>query len=91
MLRNGPRRLGLKKTAPMAGNTVGQMELAGQIEMALRERLELGGCTMVGHGSDGREAWFTPHLNRHFAMPATITTNDDANAVLRCAGMEEAF
>ncbi len=62
-----------------------------RLEIALTERLEMGGCYAVGHGPDGREAWFTPHLNRHFAMPPAITTIDDANAVLRCAGMEEAF
>ena len=62
-----------------------------RIETALRERLEMGGCYEAGDGPDGREAWFTPHLNRRFAMPATVTTNDEANAVLRCAGMEEAF
>ena len=59
--------------------------------MALRERLEMGGCYMVGRDAGEREAWFTPHLNRHFAMPAAVVTSEDANAVLRCAGMEEAF
>ena len=59
--------------------------------MALRERLEMGGCYGEGGDPDGREVWFTPHLNRHFAMPAAVTTSDEANAVLRSAGMEEAF
>ena len=63
----------------------------GRFEVALRERLEMGGCYAVGHGPDGREDWFTPHLNRHFTIPATVASVEDANAVLRCAGMEEAF
>lgn len=63
----------------------------GRIEMALRERLEMAGCYPVGRDRDGREMWFTPHLNRAFPMPGTVTTNDDANTVLRSAGMEEAF
>ena len=63
----------------------------GQIEVALRERLELGGCYPVGCGEHDEEIWFTPHLNRRFALPATIATNDAANAVLRSAGMEQGF
>ncbi len=64
----------------------------GRFEVALRERLEMGGCYAVGQGpDDGHEDWFTPHLNRHFTIPATVTSAEDANAVLRCAGMEEAF
>ena len=64
----------------------------GKIEEALRERLEMAGCHPVGHDHEqDAELWFTPHLNRRFALPQTITTNDAANAVLRAAGMEEAF
>lgn len=63
----------------------------GQIEMALRERLELAGCYPAGRDAEGRELWFTPHLNRKFPMPGAIETPDAANAVLRIAGMEEAF
>jgi hypothetical protein len=63
----------------------------GEIEIALRERLEMAGCYPVGHDDDGRELWFTPHLNRRFVLPGAIITNDAANAVLRTAGMEEAF
>ncbi len=63
----------------------------GGIEMALRERLEMAGCYPVGRDDDVRELWFTPHLNRRFALPRAITTSDAANDVLRAAGMEEAF
>lgn len=63
----------------------------GKIEIALRERLEMGGCYPAGRDADGRELWFTPHLNRNFALPRGIARNDDANAVLRAAGMEETF
>jgi hypothetical protein len=67
-----------------------------KIEEALRERLEMAGCYPLAceDGDDGeRDAglWFTPHLNRSFILPRTVTTNDAANAVLRAAGMEEAF
>jgi hypothetical protein len=64
----------------------------GRIEEALRERLEMAGCYPLGR-EDERDAelWFTPHLNRNFALPRAVTTNDAANAVLRAAGMEEAF
>lgn len=63
----------------------------GRIETALRERLEMAGCYAVGRDAGGREVWFTPHLNREFAMPAAIETPAAANAVLRAAGMEAAF
>ena len=63
----------------------------GGIETALRERMEMAGCYPVGRDDDDRELWFTPHLNRQFALPRGSTTNDAANAVLRAAGMEEAF
>ncbi len=63
----------------------------GRIEMALRERLQMAGCYPVGRDADGRELWFTPHLNREFPMPGAVTTPAEANAVLRAAGMEEAF
>jgi len=63
----------------------------GGIESALRERLEMGGCTPVGGGEDGPELWFTPHLNACFALPSGIATPGGGNAVLRAAGMEETF
>jgi hypothetical protein len=63
----------------------------GRIEMALRERLEMAGCYPVGRDEARREMWFTPHLNRAFPFPGAVTTNGAANAVLREAGMEEAF
>ncbi|MCZ6742920.1 MAG: type II toxin-antitoxin system HicA family toxin [Alphaproteobacteria bacterium] len=63
----------------------------GGIELALRERLEMAGCYATGRDDDGRESWFTPHLNGCFALPRAIATADAANAVLRSAGMEEAF
>ena len=59
--------------------------------MALRERLEMAGCYAMGRDETGRETWFTPHLNRTFPFPGAVTTNDGANAVLRAAGMEDAF
>ncbi len=63
----------------------------GGIEMALRDRLEMAGCYPDGRDAGGRELWFTPHLGRHFPMPVTIADGAAANAVLRGAGMEEAF
>lgn len=63
----------------------------GRIEMALRERLEQAGCYPVDRGEEGKETWFSPHLNRDFALPGAVTTPAEANAVLRSAGMEEAF
>jgi hypothetical protein len=56
----------------------------------LRERLEQAGCYRESRDADG-EIWFTPHRNRRFRIPPDVRTADQANAVLREAGMEEAF
>ena len=73
------------------------MRRARDIDKALRERLEMAGCYPVraaspqeADGQDG-EIWFTPHLNRHFALERRIIDPVTANAALRRAGMEEAF
>lgn len=64
----------------------------GQMEQALRERLEMAGCYVVEDAVPGApETWFTPHLNRRFTFSGPVTTADDANAILRAAGMEDAF
>lgn len=62
-----------------------------RIEMALRTRLEMGGCYPTGDGAGHREFWFSPHLGRRFSLTPPIGDPDAANAVLRAAGMEEAF
>jgi hypothetical protein len=56
----------------------------------LRERLEQAGCYREARDADG-ETWFTPHRNRRFRIPPDVRTAAQANAVLRDAGMEEAF
>jgi hypothetical protein len=56
----------------------------------LRERLEQAGCYRESRDAGG-ETWFTPHRNRRFRIPPDVRTAADANAVLREAGMEEAF
>lgn len=65
----------------------------GRLERALRERLEMAGCYFLrdGDGGDGTEIWFTPHLNREFELLPPVTSPQAANAVLRAAGMEQAF
>lgn len=62
-----------------------------RIEDALRARLQEAGCYPVSAGTGGRERWFSPHLGRTFELPVEIATAEAANAVLRAAGMEEAF
>lgn len=73
------------------------MRRARDIDRALRERLEMAGCYPVRPasaeetGGQGGEIWFTPHLNRRFALEARVIDPVTANAALRRAGMEEAF
>jgi hypothetical protein len=59
------------------------------LETRLRERLEMAGCFVEKRDSAG-EIWFTPHRNRRFRVEPVHTTIE-ANAILREAGMEEAF
>jgi hypothetical protein len=56
----------------------------------LCERLEQAGCYREARDSGG-ETWFTPHRNRRFRIPSEVRTAAEANAVLREAGMEEAY
>jgi hypothetical protein len=61
------------------------------IDDELRERLAMAGCYPRRVAPGGGEIWFTPHLNREFTVERTVTDAASANAVLRRAGMEEAF
>ena len=62
------------------------------IEDVLRERLEMAGCYFLRGGArPGEEVWFTPHLNREFALPRPINNVHEANAVLFRAGLEQVF
>ena len=69
------------------------MRAGRDIDRALRERLEMAGCYAVRaqDNDEGGEIWFTPHLNRTFALEARVVDPVTANAALRRAGMEEAF
>jgi hypothetical protein len=60
------------------------------LDAALRERLEAAGCFVESRTPDG-ETWFTPHRNRRFRISGPVQTATAANAILREAGMEEAF
>jgi hypothetical protein len=61
------------------------------IDAALRERLEMAGCYPKRLAPGGGEIWFSPHLNREFTVEHHVADNAAANAILRRAGMEEAF
>jgi hypothetical protein len=60
------------------------------LEAQLRERLEAAGCFVETRSPDG-ETWFTPHRSRRFRIAWPVRTATAANAILREAGMEEAF
>lgn len=61
------------------------------LDRALRERLAEAGCYPRRQAPGGGEIWFTPHLNREFTIERLVADATTANAVLRRAGMEEAF
>lgn len=61
------------------------------IDHALRDRLAAAGCYPKRPAPGGGEIWFTPHLNREFAIERRVADATTANAVLRRAGMEDAF
>lgn len=60
------------------------------LEARLRVRLKDAGCFVEGRTLEG-ETWFTPHRNRRFHLSGPVRTASEANAILREAGMEEAF
>lgn len=61
-----------------------------RLEARLRVRLEDAGCFVEERTPEG-ETWFTPHRNRRFRLSSPVRTASEANAILREAGMEEAF
>ena len=61
------------------------------IDRALRNRLADAGCYPRREAPGGGEVWFTPHLNLDFTIERVVRDAAGANAVLRRAGMEEAF
>ena len=61
------------------------------IDRALRERLADAGSYPRRDAPGGGEIWFSPHLNQEFAIERVVKDAAQANAVLRRAGMEEAF
>lgn len=61
------------------------------IDAQVRERLAMAGCYPKRVAPGGGEIWFTPHLNREFILERRVADAAAANAILRRAGMEEAF
>lgn len=61
------------------------------IDRTLRERLAMAGCYPRRDAPGGGETWFSPHLNREFTVERVVEDPATANAVLRRAGLEEAF
>lgn len=72
------------------GSLLGIM-MSQTLDQRLRERLEMAGCYPKRQASGGGEIWFSPHLNREFIVERRVADAPAANAVLRRAGMEEAF
>jgi hypothetical protein len=61
------------------------------IDATVRERLEMAGCYPKRSAPGGGEVWFSPHLNREFTVERHVADSAAANAILRRAGMEDAF
>ncbi|MBV9558882.1 MAG: type II toxin-antitoxin system HicA family toxin [Bradyrhizobium sp.] len=65
--------------------------MAPQFDRVLRELLKAAGRTMVRQGKGSHEIWHSPITKRNFAVPVGIPSRHTANAILRQAGLPEAF
>lgn len=65
--------------------------MASNFDLALRNILRAGGCTLVRQGKGSHEIWRSPVTQRNFAVPVGISSRHTANAILRQAGLPKAF
>ncbi len=65
--------------------------MAPQFDRALRELLRAAGCIFVRQGKGSHEIWHSPITDRNFAVRIGIPSRHTANAILRQAGLPEAF
>jgi hypothetical protein len=58
---------------------------------ALIQLLRAQGCLFVRHGKGGHDIWFSPISNQRFVVDGKIKSRHTANAVLKQAGLPNAF
>ena len=58
---------------------------------AVRKILIEAGCKSLRQGRGDHEIWTSPHAQKPFTVPVTITSRHTANKVLKDAGLQKAF
>jgi hypothetical protein len=53
----------------------------------VKKILSDGGCKFVRYGKGDHEIWYSPLINRKFAVDGKITKRSSANQTLKCAGI----
>jgi HicA toxin of bacterial toxin-antitoxin, len=57
----------------------------------LKKLLSEAGCYYIRSAKGDHEWWFSPIVQRHFAVDAGIKSHNTANAILKQAGLPKAF
>jgi hypothetical protein len=65
--------------------------MVGTLYRKLVDILKSADCHFHKQGKGSHEIWFSPKNNRHFAIPANISSTRLANQILKEAGLPKAF
>ena len=55
----------------------------------VKKLLSDNGCYFIRHGKGDHDIWYSPIVNRNFAVDGSITKRSSANETLKVAGVKK--